>query len=224
MIIQKPKIYKKFWVLICNFSFCILIFAFLSGCVDNSIKNINSRGTQIICFGDSITAGYGVKDEEKYPAILSKLLNMPVVNAGIESDTSAGALQRIKADILERDPFLVVVEFGGNDFLYKVPMEETLENMRRIVDMIQAKGAMVALVDINADIFLGEYSPLLQKIAREKGAIFIPKAFTGLITNPRLKVDFIHPNIYGYRIIAHRIYRGILPYVTRNRILRGFTK
>lgn len=196
----------------------------LAGCVDTNIKNINSKGTQIICFGDSITAGYGVKPQEKYPSVLSELLNMSVINAGIEGDTSFGGLQRIKIDVLERDPFLVIIEFGGNDFLYKIPMEETLENIRRMIDQIQAKGALVALVDINADIFLNEYEPRLEEIARGKGAIFIPKAFAGLIANPRLKLDFIHPNIYGYRIIAHRIYRGILPYVNQNRILKKFAK
>jgi len=126
----------------------------LTGCVRNDIKNINSRGKNIICFGDSITSGYGVDHGENYPSFLSKMLGMPVVNAGIDGDTSVGGLQRIEMDVLEREPLLVVIEFGGNDFLYKIPQELTIKNISEMIDRIQAKGAMVALVDVSADIFL----------------------------------------------------------------------
>ena len=196
----------------------------LTGCVRQDVKNINSRGTNIICFGDSITAGYGVKPDENYPSLFSKLLNMPVINAGIEADTSTEGLRRLETDVLERDPFLVIIEFGGNDFLDKIPAEETLNNIRQMAERIQEKGAMAAIVDISADIFLNEYGPLLSKLAREKGAIFIPKTFSGIIANSHLKVDFLHPNVHGYIIIAHRIYRSVLPYVNQNRILKRFVK
>ena len=196
----------------------------LTGCVRNDIKNINSRGKNIICFGDSITSGYGVDHGENYPSFLSKMLGMPVVNAGIDGDTSVGGLQRIEMDVLEREPLLVVIEFGGNDFLYKIPQELTIKNISEMIDRIQAKGAMVALVDVSADIFLNEYGPLFEKIAQEKGTIFIPKVFKGIIIDANLKIDFIHPNGFGYKIITHRIYRAILPYVNQNNILKRFIK
>jgi len=125
-------------------------------------------------------------------------------------------LRRIDQDILDRDPLLVIVEFGGNDFLRKVPKETTIVNMHQMVERILAKGAMVAIVDISAGMVLNEYSADFRKIAHEKGAIFVPKTFSGIITNPNLKSDFIHPNRAGYALIAQRVYQAIKPYLKQN--------
>jgi len=127
------------------------------GCAKREIRNIDSRGTAIICFGDSITFGYGAQTQESYPVILSKMIQTPVINAGIDGDTTTEALRRFDSDVLERDPLLVIIEFGGNDFLRKIPKEVTVKNIKEMVERAQAKGAMVAIVDISAGMFLGEY-------------------------------------------------------------------
>jgi len=199
--------------------FCgILIFcAFaITGCAQRQIKNLDSKGKTIICFGDSITFGYGVVPGEDYPTQLSKLMNTPIINAGVDGDTSTTALARLDSEVLAKDPFLVIVELTGNDFLKKVPMEETKKNIGEIVDRIQAKGVMVAIADVSAVMFLAEYRAVLARIAREKGAIFIPQLLNGIITTPSLKSDFIHPNAAGYKLIAQRVLRVISPYLKQN--------
>jgi acyl-CoA thioesterase-1 len=145
----------------------------LSSCVKREIKNIDSKGKNIICFGDSITFGYGVNPGEDYPAALAKMIDMPVINAGVDGDTSVEAIKRIDSDVLDRNPLLVIIEFGGNDFLRKIPQEVTVKNTKEMVDRFQASGAMVAIVDISASILLKEYREAFYKIAQEKGAIFI---------------------------------------------------
>jgi len=192
----------------------------LVGCAKREIKNIDSKGKNIVCFGDSITFGYGAEPGGDYPSALTKMTSIPVINAGIDGDTSTEAIKRIKSDVLDRDPLLVIVEFGGNDFLRKIPQEITLNNMREIIDEIQAQGAMVAVVDISTGMILKEYHSPFYNLAREKGAIFIPPILSGIITNPRLKSDFIHPNADGYNVIAQRIYRVITPYLNQNSLLR----
>lgn len=196
--------------------FCGCIALFLNGCAKREIKNIGSRGTNIICFGDSLTFGYGVGSGEDYPSALTKIMNMPVINAGIDGDTSIEALRRIDSDVLNRKPLLVIVEFGGNDFLRKVPKEVTANNVREMVEKIQKKGAMVAIVDSSAGLFLREYRLLLSRIARQSQAIFVPAVLSGIITDPSMKSDFIHPNGEGYKLIAQRVYRAILPYLEKN--------
>jgi len=196
----------------------------LVGCAKKEIKNIDSRGKNIVCFGDSVTFGYGAEPGGDYPSALTKMISIPVINAGIDGDTSTEALKRIKSDVLDRDPLLVIVEFGGNDFLKKIPQEVTLNNMREIIDTIQTQGAMVAVVDISTGMLLKEYHSVFYNLAREKGAIFIPSILSGIITNPRLKSDFIHPNADGYNVIAQRIYRVITPYLNRNILLRQSQK
>ncbi|MCX5703121.1 MAG: arylesterase [Candidatus Omnitrophica bacterium] len=193
-------------------------FAFM-GCAKREIKNIDSKGKNIICFGDSITFGYGASEGQDYPSALAKMLDIPVINAGIDGDTSIEALRRIKSDILERKPLLVIIEFAGNDFLRKIPQEVTINNIREMVERVQARGAMVALVDISAGMFLGEYRTIFSKLAKEEGTIFIPSILSGIITNPSLKSDFLHPNANGYKLIAQRIQKAIMPYLERNSAL-----
>jgi acyl-CoA thioesterase-1 len=199
---------KKVFLL---FTFYFLLFTFL-GCAKREIKNIDSTGTKIICFGDSITFGYGAGPGEDYPTTLAKAINLPVINAGVDGDTSTEALKRIQADVLDKDPRLVIIEFGGNDFIKKLPQEETLKNLKEMVELIQAKGAMVAIVDISAGMFFAEYRKIYGKLAQETGAIFIPNILSGIITNPSMKSDFLHPNAEGYKIIAERILRAITAY------------
>jgi acyl-CoA thioesterase I len=185
------------------------------GCSQREIKNVDAQGKNIICFGDSITFGYGVNPGEDYPSILGKLLKLPVFNQGVDSETTAEGLKRIESDVLDRDPYLVIIEFGGNDFLRKVPREETLDNIKHMVDKIQAKGAMVAIVDVSSGMILKEYRSAYYRIAIAKKALFIPRVLDGIITNPRMKSDFLHPNVAGYKLIAQRIQRAIAPYLKR---------
>lgn len=188
------------------------------------IKNADSRGKNIICFGDSITWGYGVNPGEDFPSILAKMVSFPVINAGIDGDTTQEAIKRLTLDVLEREPLLVIIEFGGNDFLRKIPKEITMKNIREMVDKSQGQGAMVAIADISSGMFLKEYRTEFSKLAKEKQVIFIPSILSGIITNPSLKSDFIHPNAGGYKLITQRIYRTIIPYLNKNTLLRQAKK
>ncbi|MBU3958423.1 MAG: hypothetical protein KKE91_01015, partial [Candidatus Omnitrophica bacterium] len=149
------------------FAICYLLFAILGGCVKREITNIDSKGKNIICFGDSITWGYGVSPGQDYPSALAKMLNIPVINAGIDGDTSIEAVKRINTDIVDRDPLLVIIEFGGNDFLRKIPLEVTVNNIRNMVDEIQAEGAMVAIADVSTGFVMDEYRRAFYKISKE---------------------------------------------------------
>jgi acyl-CoA thioesterase-1 len=197
-----------------NLSFiCIIPLIVLCGCAKTEIRNLNAKGENIVCFGDSITFGYGADPGEDYPTILGKLVKLPVVNSGVDGNTSFEALARLENDVLDKDPRLVIVELGGNDFLTKVPKDDTVKNLAAIIDRIQEKGAMVALVDISAGFFFQEYRQVFKKLAAEKKAIFIPVLLSGIINNPAMKSDFFHPNSRGYKVIAKRIYQAIAPYL-----------
>jgi len=185
----------------------------LTGCAKREIKNVGSKGKNIICFGDSITFGYGVNPGEDYPTGLRKLISMPVINAGVDGDTSAQGLARIKKDVLDKDPYIVLVEFTGNDFIKEMPVDTTIANVREIIRQIQAQGAIVAIVDISAGFFLREYRLKLSNLAEETGSIFVSEVLSGILTNPSMKSDFMHPNVAGYKIIAYRVQRAILPYL-----------
>src|SRR6185369_16988165 len=97
-----------------------------------NVRNLDSRGANIIAFGDSLTAGYGAGGGEDYPTRLSALIGEPVINAGVSGDTTASALARLDADVLSRDPRIVIVGLGGNDFLGGVALPATEANLREI--------------------------------------------------------------------------------------------
>jgi len=191
----------------------------LTACAKREIKNINAKGTNIICFGDSLTFGYGANAGEDYPSVLAKLINVPVINAGVDADTTPEAMMRFKTDVLDKEPLLVIIEFAGNDFLKQIPKEVTLNNIKLMTEQIQSRGAMVAIVDISAGMFFSEYRKAFSELAREKRAIFIPHILSGIITNPSMKSDFLHPNADGYKMIAQRIYGVITPYLLRRESL-----
>ncbi|MFH0855682.1 MAG: GDSL-type esterase/lipase family protein [Candidatus Omnitrophota bacterium] len=192
----------------------IIVFLALNVFSKREIKNINSKGESVICFGDSITFGYGVGPGEDYPTSLRKLLsNSVVINAGVDGDTSVEGVNRIQADVLDKNPRLVLIEFTGNDFLKKVPMAATIRNIRKMIEDIQSQGAMAAVVDVSAGLFLIEYRLRLFILARQTNSIFIPEVLKGILTNPSMKSDFMHPNKNGYEIVAKKVYLGIRGYL-----------
>ena len=191
----------------------IILSTVFAGCAKEEIRNLDAKGESIICFGDSITFGYGANPGEDYPTALGKLVKLPVINAGVDGDTSFDALKRLDQDVLSKNPRLVIVEFCGNDFLKKIPKETTIKNLSEVIDRIQAKGIMVALVDISAGLFFREYRTAFKKLAEEKQAIFIPVVLYKIITNPSMKSDFFHPNARGYKVVASRVYNAIARYI-----------
>lgn len=207
------KSYQKNIILV--ISFALLAVLFIS-CAKRGVKNIDSKGENIICFGDSITLGYGANIGEDYPCVLAKLINKSVLNMGVDGETSEEALKRLKPDVLDREPLLVIIEFGGNDFLRKIPKETTMRNVKEMVGIIHANGAMVAIVDISAGMFLSDYREEFSKLAKEEGVIFVPNTLNGIITNPSMKSDFLHPNGAGYKLIAQQVSRAIKPYLEHN--------
>lgn len=196
----------------------------LSGCMKSDIANIDSRGKYVVCFGDSLTQGFGAEQKFSYPSVLAQMMSIPVVNAGIEGDTSEGALKRIHPDVLDREPLLVVVEFGANDFLTRVPLEDTKRNIESIILQCQEQGAIVALADISNAHLMVEYGPMLRQLSRIHRTIYIPNLLSGIFDNANMKSDYFHPNANGYRLVAQRVYRAILPYLNQNAMLTKFGK
>ena len=208
---------KYIWL----FAIFYLLFT-LNGCAKKEIKNIDSHGKNIICFGNSITFGYGASPGKDFPRALAKMIDIPVINSGLDGDDTNTALKRLNNDVLSRNPLLVIIEFGGNDFLRKIPLEDTLKNIEEMIVKIHSVGAMVALADISMGIIMDSYSKGFKRLCNKHQVIYIPSLLKGIITNESLRSDFIHPNASGYKVIAHRIYRTIIPYINRNAISRKF--
>ena len=202
----------KAWFVSLSFGWLL----FLTGCqqdtiVREDVNNFNrGTGTQIIAFGDSITAGAGVGTQAAYPNVLSSLLGLPIVNKGRGGDTTATALSRLQQDVIQANPWLVIVGLGGNDFLQQVPLTQTEQNLRQIVTRLQQKGAIVVVLAMNVKPFNGNYGKMYQRVANDTQAYLIPGVLEGL-NDPRYLYDDIHPNQEGHRILANRVAQGLKP-------------
>jgi acyl-CoA thioesterase-1 len=169
------------------------------------IKNLDSRGTTVIAFGDSLTAGVGASPGTDYPSRVAAATGIEIVNAGVSGDTTEDALNRIKADVLDRNPRIVIVGLGGNDFLRQVPLASTEEYLRAIVQQIQSDGGMVVLLGFRFPTFGPRYEEMYERVAKDAGCLLIPDVLDGILNDPKLKSDEIHPNADGYALIAERV-------------------
>lgn len=201
---------KKLLIILSLLS-CICI----SGCA-GKVKNAGSGGSDIICFGNSITYGQGAEADQAYPFFLGEMVQRNVINSGVPGETTEDALERLDKDVLEADPYMVIIEFGANDYFRRLPKQRTIDNLEAMIDRIHQRGAMVALCDISGGSLLGIYNVYhdeLKELAERKQAIFVPYLMKGIMTDPDLRSDKVHPNPEGYKIIAQRVYKAIKPYL-----------
>jgi len=177
------------------------------------VRNTTPQGENIICFGDSLTAGTGATTGMDYPSQLARMIGRPVINAGLPGDTTAGALARLERDVLSRSPRIVLITIGGNDLTHGVDREVFSRDLQGIVTRIQAAGALVVVGGIEVPLGDRGYRDGYQEVARATGAIFIPNIFQGILGHPDLMSDPIHPNPAGYTLMAERFHETIRPYL-----------
>ena len=171
----------------------------------SKVANLGSRGANVIAFGDSLTAGYGAAPGEDYPSQLSNRIGKPIVNAGVSGDTTESALARLDADVLARDPRIVIVGLGGNDFLQSVPIATTETNLRTIVRRINGAGAMVVLLAFRFPSLNSDYEAMYLRVGQDAHCLVVTRVLKGILTDSSLKSDEIHPNARGYALMADRV-------------------
>lgn len=170
----------------------------------------------VMAFGDSLYAGYGVKQDESFPAQLEKALSakglkVSVHNAGVSGDTTAAGLQRLAfaLDGLPRKPDLVILGLGGNDMLRGISPDQTQTNLEAMLKELQQRKievvltGMLAAPNLGKD-YAGQFNPIFVKLAEKYDADLYPFFLDGVITDPKLMLpDGIHPNPQGIaRVVA----------------------
>jgi len=187
-------------------SVCVLFLAACGG--SNKPKNMGNAGKSIVCFGDSLTEGYGASYDTSYPAVLGTLTDRPVINLGVSGDTSGDGVARMSR-IFDNDPYMVLIQFGGNDFRRHIQPDEVKRNILAIIRGVQAHGAIAAVVDTENSSFMGQYSKAMKEAAKETNSLYIEPILDGILNNRDLKSDQVHPNAEGYRLIALKIFKQI---------------
>lgn len=175
--------------------------------------NLDSTGRTIVVLGDSIASGVGSKPGEAYPdRLAARFGSEEVVNAGVSGNTAADGLARID-EVLAENPWLVVVELGGNDFLRRVPPEETEKSLRAILDRLMAARVVPVLVELDVP-FGGRYQEIYERLGDEYGVPVVTDTLGEILRDPSLKIgDGIHPNAAGQKILAEAVAEEIAPLI-----------
>ena len=187
-----------------------LLAAALTACSKTAPHAALPEGSTILALGDSLTAGYGADAAAAYPAVLAGFTGWQVINGGVSGNTSAQALARLPA-LMRRQPQLVLVSIGGNDFLRKVPEADTRSNIRQIVQQIKAAGVPAVLVAVpyfTTGALFGRLSehPMYEELAAELNVPLFKGAWAEVLGNKKLKSDQIHANAQGYRVFAEKMW------------------
>lgn len=170
-----------------------------------------------VAFGDSLTEGYGASSGGDYPTQLGKLLGVTIRNLGVAGETSADGLKRLP-EVESLQPRVVLLCFGGNDVLQGLGRDQMFANLAAMIDRLQARGSFVVLIGIRGPGVLGdENAREFLKLSREKQVLHVPNMLDGLLTEPRLMSDYVHPNDEGYARIAGRLDRELRPLLDRIR-------
>ena len=176
---------------------------------------------RIVYLGDSITAGYGLSEEQAFPALISDRLEengfvVQGINAGISGDTSTGGLNRIDWLLKQRIDVLLL-ELGGNDGLRGIDLALTRANLDGILTKTKEAWPEVRLLVAGmmippnlGHVYTREFEEMYPKLADKHNATFIqftPEGLPDILQH--MQADQIHPTEEGHRIIAAALYPTI---------------
>ena len=188
-------------------------------------KNSTENSFRILILGDSLTEGYGVSAQQAFPSLLEKKLNdefssdknssYEIINAGISGSTSSGGVSRIEW-LLKSKPDFLILALGGNDGLRGVPVEETKNNLEKIILSAKSKNIPTLLAGMKMPPNYGieytrEFSKQFEDLANQENVPLIPFLLEGVGGNPAMNLpDRIHPNPAGHQKIAETVFQNLI--------------
>jgi acyl-CoA thioesterase-1 len=175
----------------------------------------------IVCFGDSLTAGFGVDAGKSYPDVLQAELDRAgyryrIVNSGVSGDTTQDGLERLPM-VLTEMPRVVVLEFGANDGLRGHPVSIAEANLAQMIEALQKAGATVVLAGITlppnyGPDYIRKFDAMYSELAAKYKLPLIPFLLAGAAGHPDLmQQDGLHPNTAGTRLVAGNAVRVLEP-------------
>tara|TARA_B100001113_G_scaffold323690_1_gene294856 strand:+ start:256 stop:882 length:627 start_codon:yes stop_codon:yes gene_type:complete len=183
--------------------------------------SIIAESKKLLILGDSISAGYGIKESENWVRLLENSLELSgikikIINSSISGDTTIGGLSRIENDLSSHKPNYVLVELGGNDALRGYPIDKIKSNLVKIIEASFEAEANPIIMQIRIPPNYGKnyvtaFEGIYLEIAEEKN---IPK-LTFLLEKVALdkslmQPDGIHPNQEAQKIIANQVKAELL--------------
>jgi acyl-CoA thioesterase-1 len=177
----------------------------------------------ILCFGNSLTAGYGLAKEDSWPMLIQEKinaadLNYRVVQSGVSGETSAGGLGRINW-VMKEAIDIMILELGPNDGLRGLQLEQTKQNLLAIIQKVKAKNPKVKIIIAGMEVppnmgpeYTKKFREMFVTLARESNSQLIPFFLKGVAGDKALNLsDGIHPNEKGQKIVTENVWKFLKP-------------
>jgi lysophospholipase L1-like esterase len=190
----------------------------------------------IVCLGDSLTAGMSNMVDDRsnsYPAFLQNKVTVTIANAGVSGNTTAQALDRVNSDVIAKNPKIVVICIGANDFFYSsnadiingTAMNTISSNLQSILDALDTEGRTIfvakfyieanarAMMDKKGITDAGDQTTVINAGDAKFNALTTTNAqliriadiWTG-VWGVDMSADGIHPTAAGYATMANTIF------------------
>lgn len=181
---------------------------------------------KIIAFGDSLTAGFGLEENQSYPFLLQQKLkadgfDYEVINAGVSGDTSLGGLERIDWTLETDGIEILILELGANDLLRGMPPAKMKANLDTIIEKAKAKNIKILFCGMIAPPTVGgnyqrDFSNVFPDLAEKHKVRYLPFLLEGIALNKDLnQADGIHPNAEGAKIMTANVYKELQPLLVK---------
>ncbi|MBU1425634.1 MAG: arylesterase [Gammaproteobacteria bacterium] len=192
----------------------ILLFAALA------LPQSSQAAKNILVFGDSLSAGYGIARDDSWVNLLQQELNkshpqFKVVNASISGETTSGGLRRIGKALQQHTPAIVIIELGANDGLRGGPISEMEKNLNRIIAQAQKANARVLLLGIQlppnyGPVYTRQFRALYPKLAKKHNVTLLPFMLED-IPPEQFQADNLHPIAAAQPLIMRNVLHSLMP-------------
>ena len=183
--------------------------------------SIIAESKKLLILGDSISAGYGIKESENWVRLLENSLELSgikikIINSSISGDTTIGGLSRIENDLSSHKPNYVLVELGGNDALRGYPIDKIKSNLVKIIEASFEAEANPIIMQIRippnyGKNYVAAFESIYSEIAEEKNIPLLTFLLEKVALDKSLmQPDGIHPNQKAQIIIANQVEKELL--------------
>ena len=183
--------------------------------------SIIAESKKLLILGDSISAGYGIKESENWVRLLESSLkrdgfDIEIINSSVSGDTTIGGLSRIKNDLDQYSLDFVLIELGGNDALRGYPIKQIKSNLNKIIDECIKAGSTPIIMQIRIPPNYGKnyvqaFESIYPEIAEENNLKLLSFLLQEVaLRKDLMQLDGIHPNANAQPIIANQIRQELL--------------
>ena len=186
--------------------------------------SITAQTKTLLILGDSISAGYGIKESQNWVSLLENSINsngtkLRIINSSVSGDTTIGGLSRIASDLEKHKPDFVLIELGGNDGMRGYPVEEIKNNLVKISKAIAAANAVPLIMQIKIPPNYGKryvtaFENIFSQVAEEQNLSMLTFLLEKVALNKELmQQDGIHPNKAAQPLIADQVKTELLKFI-----------